>query len=107
MSKPLIANKKRKSEESAFHSRVFSRYAGPKKLCYFCGRPGATDAAHVIGKAHLGPLRFSDERLARPAHRECHEAQTRNEIDWAFEIRLDAVRAHNEISKVKLQEPSE
>jgi hypothetical protein len=105
LSKPLIANNKRQSESAAFHKAVFQAFGGPKRLCSLCGKPGATDAAHVVPRAILGPLRYADARLARPAHRGCHEAQERGERDFAIEIRRDAIRAHNLISKVRLMEP--
>jgi hypothetical protein len=105
MSKPLIANRERASEASVFHASVFAMFGGPKKLCSLCGKPGSTDAAHVIARAHLGPLRYADPRLARPAHRSCHEAQERREIEFSLEIRRDAITAHNAISKIKMVMP--
>lgn len=105
MSRPLQANPKRASEANAFHAAVFTLYGGEKRLCALCGKPGATDAAHVIGRAHLGPLRYADPRLARPAHRDCHIEVDSNRTDWPLAIRRDAVKAHNAISKVPMQEP--
>ena len=105
MSKPLIANAERQAEAAAFHRAVFTAYGGPKKLCVFCGKQGATDAAHVIPRSRLGPLRYADARLARPAHRECHERQERGEIDFSLAVRRDAVKAHNQIAKIKMEMP--
>ena len=105
MSKPLIANHARQSEASKFHRDVFAFFGGPKRVCALCGKPGATDAAHVIARARLGPLRYANPRLARPAHRECHERQERGEIDFSLAIRRDAVHAHNAIAKIKLVMP--
>jgi len=105
MTKPLIANPKRQSEASRFHREVFAMFGGPKRVCALCGKPGATDAAHVIARAHLGPLRYADPRLARPAHRECHEAQERGVIRFSLLIRQDAVIAHNALAKIKLVVP--
>lgn len=106
MSRPLIANQKRQNEAAVFHRDVFREYAGPKKMCYLCGKSGATDAAHVLGRGtKLGPLRYASPRLARPAHRLCHERVDRHEIDWPLDILRDAILAHNEIAKVKLEVP--
>lgn len=106
MTKPLVPDAKRASEATRFHRGVFAMFGGPKKICSLCGRPGATDAAHVIKRSHLGPLRYADPRFARPAHRQCHERQERNEIEFSLAIRQDAIRAHNAIAKIKIQEPA-
>lgn len=103
--KPLIANKDREGEAKRYHDAVFAMFGGKKKICALCGHAGATDSAHVIGRAHLGPLRYADPRMARPAHRHCHEAQERGEIDFSLAIRRDAVAAHNAIAKVKMVMP--
>lgn len=103
--KPLIGNPQRISEAAAFHKIVFTRYGGPKKICALCSKPGATDAAHVIPRSKLGPLRYADPRFARPAHRFCHNRQERGEIDFTLAIRREAVRAHNEIAKIPMREP--
>jgi len=105
MSKPLIGNPKRDSEANKWHTAVFSAYGGPKRICAHCGRPGATDAAHVIGRAHLGPLRYADVRFGRPAHRACHEDLDQGRARWKMDILRDAIRAHNKIAKVPIQEP--
>jgi hypothetical protein len=103
--RPLLDNPKRKNEAARFHREVFALYGGPKRLCVFCGRQGATDAAHVISRSKLGPLRYADPRFARPAHRRCHMEQEAGLIDFAIEIQRDAIAAHNEISKIKLVMP--
>ena len=82
-------------------------FAGPKKICALCKTPGATDAAHVIGRAHLGPLRYIDPRLGRPSHRSCHEAVDQYKIQWPLEIRQDAARAANQYAKVPYHIPEE
>jgi len=102
VSKPLLADPKRTTEAATFHKAVFARFGGN---CALCGGRGATDAAHVIKRSHLGSLRFADPRLARPAHRTCHEKQERGEIEFSLPIRQDAVRAHNGLAKVPLQVP--
>lgn len=102
MSRPLIANPKRASEASAYHRKVFARYG---HACVFCGHQ-ATDAAHVIGRAHLGPLRYADERLSRPSCRSCHERVDRNEIQWPLAILRDAIKVHNKIARVKIEVPA-
>ncbi len=105
MSKPLIADPKRVSEAAAYHRAVFAEYGGPKKVCALCGKPGAVDAAHVVPRSMLGPLRYADPRMARPAHRACHEAQERGDMRFSLAIRRGAVLAHNEIAKVPLVVP--
>ena len=105
MSKPLTANPKRQSEAAAWHRKVFAAYGGPKRICALCGGSGATDAAHVVPRAILGPLRYADERLGRPAHRGCHEKQEAGTIDFSIAIRRDAIRAHNTIAKIPLMVP--
>ena len=105
MSKPLIPDPKRQSEAAKFHRDVFERYGGPKRLCALCGKPGATDAAHVLRRSHLGPLRYADAQFARPAHRPCHEKVDRYEISWPKEIMLEVIRAHNRIAKIQIREP--
>lgn len=103
MSRPLIANRKRQSEAARFHREVFARFG---RCCTFCGKKDATDAAHVLSRGtKLGPLRYADPRLARPACRPCHEAQTRNEIEWPLPIVRDAIEAFNLHAKVKLVVP--
>jgi len=105
--KPLQENPKRKSEASSFHREVFKAYGGLQKLCYLCWGGGATDAAHVIARSQLGPLRYASPRLARPAHRSCHEMQEAGRVEFELAIRRDAAFAHNEIAKVKIQVPEE
>lgn len=107
MTRPLLPRAETVRAATKFHHEVFRAFAGPKKTCYLCYRPGATDAAHVIKRSHLGPLRYADVRLARPAHRHCHERQERGDIAFHLDIRIDAVRAHNAIAKIPLQEPIE
>lgn len=107
MSRPLIPNPKRAAEAAKFHAAVFFMFGGEKKICSLCGVPNATDAAHVIGRAHLGPLRYADPRLARPAHRSCHVAVDAHRISWPLAIRQDAAIAHNLLAKVKLMVPTE
>ena len=103
--KPLIANKSRKNEQTAFHQAVFSKYGGPTKLCVFCNKAGATDSAHVIPSNLLGPLRYADARLARPAHRECHEEQHAGKRKFPTKVVRDAYACHNAIAKVKMECP--
>lgn len=105
--KPLLARAETVRAATKFHHGVFKRYGGPRKVCFLCFKPGASDAAHVVPRSKLGPLRYADVRLGRPAHRVCHERQERGLIDFMFEIRLDAIRCHNEIAKIKLVEPTE
>ena len=80
-------------------------FGGEKRICAFCKRGGATDAAHVIARAHLGPLRYADPRLGRPAHRHCHEDQEAGKIDFDIAVRRDAITAHNAIAKIKIVMP--
>lgn len=101
MSRPLVADGKRKSEAHTFHRRVFAKHG---KACYFCGS-AATDAAHVIGRAHLGPLRYADPHFARPTCRRCHDAVDRNEIKWPIAILRDAVKHFNKLAKVPMVMP--
>lgn len=103
--RPLVKNPKRESEAARWHRQVFSAYGGPKRLCAHCGKPGATDAAHVVGRAKLGPLRYADARLGRPLHRQCHRDIDEGRARWARAILRDAIAAHNAIAKVPLQLP--
>jgi hypothetical protein len=105
MSKPLISNPKRQSEASRFHARVFALYGGPRKICELCKKPGATDAAHVVSRTALGPHRYADPGLARPAHRECHERQTRHEIHFDIRTQRAAIKVANLFCKVKIVMP--
>lgn len=106
--RPLQVRRETVHAASKFHRAVFRMFGGATKICALCGKPGATDAAHVINRgSKLGPLRYIDPRLARPAHRACHDAQGRGEIDFSLAIRQDATRAHNLYAKQKLQEPVE
>jgi hypothetical protein len=105
MSKPLIANRERQSEATRFHREVFLTFGGPTKICSLCGKPGATDAAHVIPRAHLGKLRYASVFFARPAHRHCHEAQHRGETDFSLQIRRNAISVHNAMAKVPMVLP--
>ncbi len=105
MSRPLIPDPKRALEAAAFHRLVFAKYGRWNRVCSLCGKQGATDAAHVVPRSMLGPLRYADPRMARPAHRACHEAQERGDICFSLAIRRDAVLAHNEIAKVPLVVP--
>ena len=107
MGKPLIPNQKRVNEAIVWHVKVFRKYGGAKKICTLCGRSNATDAAHVIGRAKLGPLRYIDERLGRPLHRHCHEDVDNHRTAWPLEIRQDATRVFNEYAKVKMVVPEE
>ena len=103
MSKPLIPNPKRVAEAAAFHRAVFDMWG---KSCYLCRRRApATDAAHVIPRARLGPLRYASPHFARPAHRDCHEAQEAGKIEWPLAILRDAARHYNQISKVPMHVP--
>jgi hypothetical protein len=106
VTKPLLPNPRRKSEAQKWHRDVFAIYGGVAKICALCGKPGATDAAHVIPRAQLGKWRYADPRLGRPAHRECHERQERSEIDFSSAIRKEAVRVHNIFAKVPLPMPA-
>lgn len=105
MSRPLQPDPKRVREATQFHRDVFATYGGAKKICALCNRPGASDAAHVIPRSKLGPLRYADVRFARPAHRLCHDQVDRHIIEWPIHILADAISAHNQIAKVKLQLP--
>ena len=104
--RPLVADPKRQSEAAKWHREVFALYGGPKRICAHCDKPGATDAAHVIGRAHLGQLRYADPRFGRPLHRDCHRDLDEGRAQWKKAILRDAIRAHNKIAKVKIQEPA-
>lgn len=101
--RPLLANPKRQSEASRFHKAVFARYG---RGCVLCNSAKATDAAHVIGRAHLGSLRYADVRLARPLCRSCHILVDEKKIAWPKSVLRDAIRAHNAIAKVPIAEPA-
>jgi hypothetical protein len=103
MSRPLVANPKRKTDASNFHRRVFRKWGNNCKLC--TRKAPATDAAHVIGRAHLGPHRYASEHFARPAHRDCHDAVDRNETRWPLAIVRDAIRHFNKLAKTKMELP--
>jgi hypothetical protein len=106
VSKPLAVKADAQKKAAAWHHEVFTMFGGPRKICALCQKPGATDAAHVVGRGtKLGPLRYASPRLGRPLHRLCHEKVDRHEIDWPLDMRIDATLAHNEIAKVKLQVP--
>lgn len=107
MSRPLTADPKLNREANEFHKRVFRKYGS---LCWFGKRMGhpkrrAIDAAHIISRGtNLGPLRYADERLARPLCRECHDRQGAHDPQYRFAYAdyKDAVLAHNAIAKVKI-----
>ncbi len=100
----LRANPKRFREASRYHDDVFA-FWGP--YCYLCPMrtPVAQDAAHVIPRSKLGPLRYANVHFARPAHRICHERQERNEIDWSLRIKQDATIEYNNLSKIGMKVP--
>ena len=103
MSRPLLADPKRASEAARFHREVFAMFGS---ACFFCGKK-ATDAAHVLSRGtKLGPLRYCDPRIARPACRRCHDEQGAGRLKWPLSVRKDAVRAHNRHAKVPLTVPS-
>jgi hypothetical protein len=104
VSRPLLPKRERVDEAAKFHKAVFAMWGNRCVWCPKVKRP-ATDAAHVIARALLGPLRYADPGLARPAHRECHDRQTNGEIVFPIAVRRAAVRCHNKIAKVKLQIP--
>lgn len=81
-------------EAKAFHDRVFARYGGAAARCSACLLPGATEAAHVVGRAHLGRHRYADERLARPLHHACHVAIDTHRAAWPPEILAEAMEAY-------------
>lgn len=106
MSKPLIADPKQFRDANAYHRAVFAEYGS---LCWFGARvwhpkKRANDAAHILKKSHLGPLRFADVRFARPLCRECHLRQEANDpkFQFAYADYKIAVLAHNEIAIVKI-----
>lgn len=101
MSKPLVANPMRAGEASAFHRAVFARFGN---RCALCGGLGATDAAHVVSRVKLGPLRYADPELARPLHRVCHVEVDSNRVAWPAKIVAAAVAAHNRLAKVPIHE---
>jgi 5-methylcytosine-specific restriction endonuclease McrA len=89
MTKPLIADRKRRSESAEFHRLVFQRHGYE---CYFCGGK-ATDAAHVIPRSQLGPkTRYAAPQFnGRPLCRACHEE---NRI-FPLDMRRQAAKAIN------------
>jgi hypothetical protein len=99
LSKPLIPNPKRRDEASKFHATVFSKW-GHK--CYKCnGR--ATDAAHVISRARLGPHRYAAASInGRPLCRSCHEGQEAGLWDFPEFVKKKAIAALNRICKIPL-----
>ena len=103
MSRPLIPNKARESEARAWHNAVFKAHG---KKCWHCGGE-ATDAAHIIPRSRLGPkLRYAiPVENGRPACRRCHELQESRIIEFPLSVVRAAIRAHNKIAKVKMQEP--
>jgi hypothetical protein len=103
VSRPLLADPKRKSEAARFHAAVFARWG---RSCVLCDRKApAVDAAHVLGRAHLGPHRYASEHFGRPLHRDCHDRVDRSEIRWPRSIVRDAIRHFNKIAKVKMRLP--
>ena len=104
--KRLTANPKRMREAKKYHDAVFAKYGPICVLCDDVGLP-AIDAAHVIKRSALGNLRYEEPRLARPAHRHCHIQQELNITDFSLEIRIDAIRAYNKITRSKpIPEPT-
>lgn len=102
MSRPLIPNRKRKSEADGWHKAVFKAHGGK---CYFCGS-AASDAMHIIARAHLGPLRYEiPVQNGRPGCRSCHERQERGELQFSLHDVRVAIRAHNKIARVKIELP--
>lgn len=102
MSRPLVANKKRESEASAWHRDVVKAHG---KACFFCGRDGS-DAMHIIPRAKLGPLRYKiPVQNGRIGCRECHDRQEAGELQFPIRVRRIAIAAHNKIAKVKLEMP--
>lgn len=103
MTRPLIEDKRQKNDAAKFHRAVFRAHGN---RCWNCDGH-ATDAAHVIPRAQLGSLRYEiPVENGRPACRRCHNAQESGEIAFPVEIVRIAIRAHNQISKVHIQEPT-
>jgi len=96
-----------RDEARVFHDAVWALY-GPR--CWFfaiCGdvRP-AVDAAHIIPKSALGKHRYADPRLARPAHRLCHERYGPQVRQWPLADRIVAAEAANLYVRKKFVVPS-
>lgn len=105
MSRPLIANPQRDTEAAQFHREVFKAHGS---ACHFCGKKGATDAMHVIPRAHLGKkARYACPiENGRPGCRPCHSANEAGQKDFSLAIRRRAVRALNKVMKSPLMEPA-
>ena len=84
MSKPLTVDPGMAAKASKYHAEVFKFWGYFCVLCH--GKAPATDAAHVIPRSKLGPLRYADVHFARPAHRKCHELQEAGKLDFSLEI---------------------
>ena len=114
MSRVLTVRADSKKKAADWHRDVFARYGA---ICYLHrvkdprSQVRAIDAAHIVKKSRLGTkLAYISERLGRPLCRPCHDLQEPNlDIDYRFPLadRLDAIRAHNEVAKQKIQEPHE
>ena len=102
MSRPLLADPKRKSEADRWHKIVFGKWGN---ACWFCGSH-ATDSMHIIPRNLLGPLRYAiGWESGRPGCRRCHDRQGAGVLRFAVKDMRMAVRAHNKIARVKIEVP--
>ena len=99
---PKQRNPKLERGRRKFKAEVFARYGD---RCVFCGLPGSIDPAHIIPTNILGVLRFADVRLARPAHRRCHEEQHDGKRRFPVDVVRDAYAAHNAVAVCRLECP--
>ena len=114
MSRPLVASADTKKLADQWHRDVFKAYGS---ICWLHkakdpkSKMRATDAAHVVKRSRLGAaLAYCSPRLGRPLCRACHEVQELDldpEFRFSLADRLDAIRAHNEVAKSKIVEPTE
>jgi len=112
VSKPLIANRETKNEESAWSARIKKRDKG---LCQFeradkgwkpCHRSG-TDSAHLYRRFQCGRAKF-DDAVAVAACRDCHVSFDRYEYE-VVRAPIDRLRsawdAINAVSRVMVMGP--
>lgn len=114
MSRPLVVKAETKKAADAWHRDVFRAYGS---VCWLHkaknpkSKVRATDAAHIVKRSRIGAaLAYCSPRLGRPLCRPCHELQELDldpEFRFPLADRVDAIRAHNEVAKCRLPEPTE
>jgi hypothetical protein len=98
MSRPLIANRETKNEESAWAARIKRRDGGKCQILrsdrYWtaCLRGGQLDGAHIYRRAQCAKAKFVDA-VGISSCRDCHDVLDGRRWDYEVRVPLDRRRA--------------